>query len=482
MSLSRRLFLSGLGVVYLIAFVSLWFQLDGLIGPEGIAPLERHLLRISAVVQANPVTGNPIADRLLSLPTLLWFLDPATGPHLVAGLGCAASIVVFSGRFQAPALLLCWASYLSLALGGQQFLSFQWDTLLIELGFASIFVAPWGRRATSQAPRSAWFLLRWILFRLIFFGGLVKLTSGDPTWRDLTALSYHYETQPLPNPASWWAHGLPLVAHQVSTAITFVIELVLAWFIMGPRGLRPLAFFSIIVLMGLLASTGNYGFFQLLTMILALSLLDDDHWRGLLPKRFSPPPPLPPPGRLQVPVVLLITSVLFSLSIMGIPGRYFGMRMVPQVERALTMAAPFRTINHYGLFARMTTTRPIPVLEAQWDDGPWTELTWRFQTSDPAAAPPIVAPYMPRLDWQLWFAGLSNCNRNRWVFDMQKRVLEGSEPVVALIGDLRLKQRPPTAVRTVLYEYRFVEEGSEEAERGLWWTREAKGEYCPTVR
>jgi hypothetical protein len=483
MTLSRSLLLRALGGVFLVAFVSVGTQLDALVGPNGIGPLSTHLGRLAKVIGAHPWSGNLLLDRYLTVPTLSWFVDPGTASMLWVGLGGLASLALLLGRFQAPALLVCWVTYLSICHDTQRFLSFQWDTLLLEVGFAALLVAPWRWRAIAAAPTAGWWLLRWILFKLVFFGGLVKLASGDPTWWDGTALTFHYETQPLPNPLSWHAHWLPAWVHVLSTGLTFLIELVLVFGIFGTRPMRRVAAVSIAMLMGLLFVTGNYGFFQVLTVVLCLVLVDDADWRRLLPKRWHPSRRgLPEATGAASAAAGFVALTLFATSLIGAVPRYTATALPPQLEQWRAATAPFRTVNQYGLFAVMTKTRPIPILEAQWDDGEWTELTWRFQTADPAAAPPVIAPHMPRLDWMVWFAGLSSCNRHRWMLEVQRQLVNGSEPVSELVGDLKLRGAPPTAVRSVLYEYRFTEPGSPEAAEGRWWTRERKGPYCPAVK
>ena len=491
----RRLFLTSLGAVLLIAFWSLWGQLDGLIGVNGILPADAYLTGVDGAFQARGWMSGPTPEgagwlevatdtltrtwvRMTWLPTLAWLMPDGTyGWLCIAGL--LASVVVMSGRYVAPALLVAWACYLSLSTMGQNFLNFQWDSLLTEVTFAAVLVAPWGARPRHAAFAPAWWLLRTILFRLVFFGGLVKLTSGDATWRDLSALTLHYETQPLPNPLSWYAHQLPWAVHAGSALLMFLIELVLIWGVFGTRRMRHVAAGSTALLMGMLASTGNYGFFQLLTVVLCLTCLDDRDLRWLtrrLPQTLVMPP-LARPGRWAVGVG---AAALVFVAAIGIPPRYAQTPLPPVLETVRAASAPWRTVNHYGLFARMTTERPLPILEAKWGDQDWTELTWRYQTSDPAARPPQVAPHMPRLDWQLWFAGLGDCNSEQWVQGLAYRILEGDPHVAALVGDMRLlTSAPPDAVRLVLMDYRFA---PADAPSGAWWVRERKGLFCPELR
>ncbi len=462
----RVLYLRALGIVLVAAFASLGWQLDGLIGVEGLLPATEFLQAVEEAYPAWP-------GRLAVAPTLAWFLPPVWGPALLVVAGLIGALGPLTGRYVAPGLLLAWISYVSLTVVGQRFLGFQWDALICEATLASVVVAPWGREPTRAAPVAGWWLLRALTFKVVFFGGLVKLWSGDASWRDLTALTYHFETQPLPNGISAWAHHLPDGLLMAGTGATLLVELVLVWGIFGPASARRAAWLSTSLLMVGLAATGNYGIFQVLTLVLALSLLtDDDLTWARLPTLHARPMPLPWARHLASAALLVWTAA----SGLVLAPRYVGPLPEPAQEVAQVLAAT-RSVNPYGLFAVMTRERPLPVLEARWGEGDWQELTWRWQTSDPSRAPAQVAPHMPRLDWQLWFAGLGTCEQNPWLVRLQERLLEGSEPVARLIGDLRLVGgQPPTSVRVVAWNYSFAEDGAETP-----WVREPLGTYCPEL-
>jgi hypothetical protein len=232
-------------------------------------------------------------------------------------------------------------------------------------------------------------------------------------------------------------------------------------------------------LMLTLAATGSYGWFQVLSLVLCLSLLDDDHWRRLRPAWKPRRAPAPPPWSRRA--VQATAGALFAVSLLGLPPRYAGVDLPAPLNTVRAAAARARVVSHYGLFARMTTERPIPALEVRWGDGEWTELTWAWQTSDVHAGPAQVAPHMPRLDWMLWFAGLSDCRDHQWARNLLRRVVAGSAPVGDLIGDLRLAGTPPDQARFTLYRWTFTASGSPEAAAGQWWTRTAVSQYCATV-
>lgn len=474
----RVLLLRGICLSYFVSFVSLGVQLPGLIGPDGISPWGDLLAAASAEAARAPVTGLLPVDRMLTVPTLGWWLPLRGGAELLAFVGAAAAVLGLAARWQRPALAVAWICWLSLVGLGQRFLSFQWDTLLVEAGLLALLLAPPAARPAEAPPPVAMWAFRLLVFRLMFFSGWVKLASGDPTWRDLSAMTHHYETQPLPNPLSWYAHHLPTLWHQVEAVVMFGVELLLPFAVFGARRPRAVAFAGFTLLLGMLALTGNYGVFQLLSLVVCLSLLDDEHLsvlrRGRAPK---PSPPSPRRGGIATAIV----AALWMLAALQGGVRYLRVTPPAPVAAALDVVAPWHLTSAYGLFAVMTTERPVPVLEGRWGDGEWTELTWRWQPTDPAAAPPTVAPHMPRVDWMLWFAGLGTCDRNPWATALLQRVVDGSAPVADLVGDLRLQGAAPDAARLVLYRYRFTEPGSPDAAAGRWWTREAVTEYCPAI-
>lgn len=490
---ARSLLIRGLGVVLCVAFLSLGVQVEGLAGVDGLLPVDVWLQRVAGWLPLDVVPADlswleledaravgvaAWLERITRMPTLMWVLPAAWGLKALCGVGLLASVAVTLRWYAGPALLMAWTCYLSLAVACQAFLGFQWDTLLLETTLAATTVAAWTPAGRDRsAPRVAWFLMGWILFRLVFFGGLVKLTSGDPSWWDGTALTWHYETQPLPNPLSWYAHGLPEWLHRASTAVTFAVELVLVFGIFGGHRGRGVAAVGIIGLMAGLAATGNYGFFQLLTVVLALSLLDDDHWAGF---REAGGADHPPDRWLRAWGAVLI-PLLVGVSVLRSAERYGEVELPAPLAKLTERAAPSRSVNTYGLFATMTKDRPGLVLEVQWEDGSWEEIPWRWQPSTTDAWPAQVAPHMPRLDWQLWFAALGSCARNPWVPQLMRSVLVGKREIATLIGDPRLSETPPRAARMWRDDFRFTAPGSDAAKEGRVWIRTRQGPFCDPV-
>jgi lipase maturation factor 1 len=354
--------------------------------------------------------------------------------------------------------------------------------LLLETGFLAAFFAPavWRHRladARVPSPPFLW-LSRFLLFRLMFLSGAVKLTSGDAAWRGFRALQVHYETQPLPTWIGWWAHQLPDAVQRASTAVMFGIELAVPFLIFSKR-LRRYAFAPLVLLQVLIALTGNYAFFNVLTIALCLLLLDDDLFPAAVRARVGMREAAP--HRWQRAVELPIAAILFLASLPPLFATIGLAGAVPNALARLTQTlAPFRSVNGYGLFAIMTTQRQEIVVEGSRDGVAWLAYELRFKPGDPSRRPAFVAPHQPRLDWQMWFAALGTYDDNRWFMAFLRRLLEGSPPVLELLAKNPFPGAPPRYMRAVLYDYRFTDLSTRRSE-GTWWRRERKELYCPTV-
>jgi hypothetical protein len=336
----------------------------------------------------------------------------------------------------------------------------------------------------SSSSTILW-LLRWLLFRLMFASGVVKLVSGDETWRNLTALTYHYETQPLPTLMGWYAHQLPEWFQKISVVGMFAIELVIPFLIFAPRRLRFVACAAFFALQLLIIATGNYCFFNLLTIALCILLLDDACLRRFIPKRvvarFNAPQPLTANLRYRNVCVAALTTVVLLVSGIQMAALFFKRVNLPiPAQRILSWAAPFRTINSYGLFAVMTTSRPEIIVEGSVDGQTWVEYAFKWKAGDLRRAPSWVAPHQPRLDWQMWFAALGNYQSNPWFVNFMVRLLQGSPTVLALLETNPFPDSPPRYVQAVVYDYHFTDFATQRAD-GTWWRREWQREYCPVL-
>jgi uncharacterized membrane protein YphA (DoxX/SURF4 family) len=468
----RGLFLSGLGAVYLCAFASLWAQIHGLIGENGIAP-------VGDTLDWMEEQGRGV----LRFPTLLW-IDRSDGAlDALCGGSVALSLAVILGFARLPCLALLWASYLSLFTAGLMFTGFQWDVLLLESGFLAIFLAPsnatpWGARG-REASLLAIRAQRYLLFRLMFASGVVKLTSGDASWwPDLTALSYHYETQPLPTSVGWHVHHLPMWFHKAEVLGTFLLELAVPFLILLGRLPRLVAFLCFAGLQVAIALTGNYGFFNLLTLVISLTLLDD----SMVPWKRRPGAPAPPrplatwTRRAALVPLLLLATLEFSAGL--------GWEPWPDpVEEARARIDPLRLASSYGLFRVMTKERREIVVEGSSDGREWKPYEFKWKPGDVDRAPGLVQPHMPRLDWQMWFLALSRHDSPRawWFGSFLDRLLENGPSVTALLGANPFPGEPPRYVRASVYRYEFTTPAERRA-TGAWWKRTRLGLYAPTRR
>jgi predicted DCC family thiol-disulfide oxidoreductase YuxK len=494
--IASALFLRLLGLVYLIAFVSLWSQISGLIGDQGILPADNFL----AAIKLHCAQQQPPVSPLWHLPTLAWISPHDAFLKAMCAAGALLSCLLIFGLLQLPALVLLWVDYLSLFYVGQDFLGFQWDILLLETGFIAIFLAPFAWRSRlftdRHPPRMAIWLLWWLLFRLMFESGAVKLTwnhgmlgpNGQPianTWASLTALDFHYWTQPLPIWTSWYAAQLPHWFQKLSVIAVLVVELVLPWFLFGPRLLRYVACGGIALLMVLISATGNYNFFNLLTIVLALMLIDDHAWPRRLKSRIAgdDSPWLFSPTRwrgfLLVPFFGLALAIGTQQVIEAIaPAESPG----PSIASRLGISQ-FVLVNDYGLFRRMTETRPEIVIEGSDDGTEWKPFEFRWKPGDLARPPRFNTPHQPRLDWQMWFEALRleqiyNATdtitlryADPWFQSFLLRLLQGDKPVLALLAKNPFPNAPPTFIRIILDQYRFTEAKERQA-TGNWWHRD----------
>ncbi|MGI8819662.1 MAG: lipase maturation factor family protein [Chthoniobacterales bacterium] len=475
--ITRDLFLRALGLVFLVAFVSLWVQVDGLIGSGGISPIGNYLA--AAKAQAG-------AGAVFLLPTLCWLDASNYALHVLCGVGVALSLFLMAGLLPAISLAGLFVCYLSLTVAGQTFFSFQWDILLLETGFLAIFFAPWRGLLRAEGARGSsrvgLFLLKLLLFKLMFMSGVVKLTSGDDSWWNLTALSYHYETQPLPTVLGWWAHQAPIWFEKVSTTFVLLVEIVAPLLIWTPRRLRLLAFGFLLALQVLILLTGNYAFFNLLTIVLCLLLLDDAQWPEWL-RRWRQ-------LRQENRGTSLAARQWASVALMGlllplnawlIFGAFRPEAMPPRLIGAVAgLIEPLRIANGYGLFRVMTKERPEIVLEGSRDGIDWRRYEFRWKPGALDQAPRWVAPHQPRLDWQMWFAALGTYRQNRWFVQLSARLLENAPDVLALLKTNPFPDAPPRFLRARLYRYRFTKRAERQAP-GAWWAAEERGEYLPTI-
>lgn len=453
-----------IGAVYLAAFASLAVQIVGLVGHDGILPLAPYL---------EQVYRDLGSFAYWLLPTLFW-LNAGDAALLGATLaGVLLAILVVVGIWTRAALSGLFVLYLSCFYAGQDFMSFQWDLLLLESGFLAIFL--------TAGSRIVIWLYRWLLFRYLFLAGAAKLVSGDPTWRSLTALDYHFRTQPLPTPVAWYAAQLPHWALAAGTAASLILEVGLVFLIFAPRRLRFALAWCVLLFQFLILLTGNYNFFNLLTMLLCIFLFDDAALRRVAPARLASLAlrGVPRPGRWATVIAMVLAFVVVPAGADRIWHR-FTRDDLPVAGPLYRAISPFLIVNPYGLFAIMTTTRPEIVIEGSQDGQTWQEYVFRYKPGPLDRRPSWNVPHQPRLDWQMWFAALTTAQGNWWFESLLQKLLQGSPDVLALLAFDPFRGHPPKYVRAQLYEYRFADPATH-ASTGEWWLRETSGVYFPQV-
>lgn len=458
-TISQELFLRGLALTYFIAFWSLLKQVKGLYGAKGITPISELL---QGLRQKNG--GKPD----LRAVTFFWINSSDTCLQWVCVCGMTAALLVFLGVISSLLFFLLWAFYLSFVSIGSVFLSFQWDTLLLETGFIAIFFS-----IQIPSPPIYVYLLWFLLFRFLFSSGVVKLLSRCPEWRSLKAMSYHFLTQPIPNRLAYYAHQYAQSFSKLYVSGVFVFELAVPFMIFGPSNLRLYAFCLMVFFQLFIFATGNFAFFNLLTIVLCLPLLNNNHLAWL---KLSQPSTLA--GSVDFYLAAALTVIgggLLFLNILQLAGLFTYLRLS---QRILWRISPLLLVNHYGLFARMTTVRNEIIIEGSMDGNQWKSYEFKWKPGDLFAPPKQVAPFHPRLDWQMWFAALDSWESNAWFCRFVALLLNGSLDVQALLKTNPFPQAPPKYIRTLLYEYHFSDLATKRT-TGEWWTRKYKGNYSP---
>ena len=473
--LTRFAILRLLGFVYLAAFVSLATQVLPLIGHDGLLPASDYLARL-----VDHFGSQSRAFR--EVPTVFW-LD-ASDRVLVAGawLGVALSVPVLLGYANALLLAVLWALYLSYVHIGQLWYGYGWEIQLCETGFLAIFLVPlldprpFPRR---PPPTVVIWLFRWLTFRIMLGAGLIKL-RGDPCWRDLTCLYYHYETQPIPNPLSRSFHFLPRWVHRGGVLFNHLAELVAPWTALAGRNARHTGGAIMVVFQLTLILSGNLSFLNWLTIVPILAYFDDSLWRGVLPRalvaRAERAAADAQPSRAQAVAAWSVAALVAFLSIAPVSNLLSNRQMMN------TSFDPLDLVNTYGAFGTVGRERDEIVFEGTADADP-ESATWRAyefpcKPGDPLRRPCIVAPYQPRLDWQIWFAAMTTPDRAPWTLHLVWKLLQGDRGVMRLLANDPFPDAPPRFVRALFYRYQFAEPGNPEH---AWWKRTLVGTWLPPL-
>ncbi|HVM05827.1 MAG TPA: lipase maturation factor family protein [Acidimicrobiales bacterium] len=461
--LARLVFERLLGGVYLVAFLVAANQFRPLLGERGLLPAPRFLASVG-FARAPSILHLHYSDRFLSV--VAW------SGAAVAAL-CAAGVPQAGPWWAAAAAWAAlWALYLSIVNVGQRFYGFGWESLLLEAGFLAIFLGP----ADWAPPTLLVVALRWLLFRLEFGAGVIKM-RGDPCWRDLTCLRYHHETQPLPNPLSWWFHHLPRPVHRLEVAGNHAAQLVAPFLLFAPQPVAAVAGAAVVVTQVWLVLSGNFAWLNLLTIALAAAAFDNDVLAPLLPVEVPATTPSPPWHQALVAGIALLVAVLSRRPIVNLASP----RQVMN-----SSFDPLHLVNTYGAFGSVTRQRFEVVIEGTDAAEPgagavWREYELKGKPGDPLRRPRQVAPYHLRLDWVLWFVALPGRRFDHpWVSALLTRLLENDGPTLRLFRTNPFPGEPPAFVRARLYHYRFTTPAERRA-TGAWWVRTPAGELRPAL-
>ena len=497
----RWLWLRALGLIFFSAFYSWFFQIRGLIGPEGLLPAGPYLQ------EAAEQFGT---KRFFLVPSLLWFASSDRALLVFCAVGLVASLLLVLNLWPRGAIAICLIVFLSFISAAQDFSSYQSDGMLLAAGFLSLFFAPPGVRPglAEKAPpsRASLFLLQWLWFQIYFESGMVKWASQDPEWRHLTALDHYYENGPLPDWIGWYAQQLPHAFQAAVTLATLIIELGIVWMVFLPRRYRRICFLIVTPFQIGIILTANLAFLNYFVLALGILLLDDAllhslRWRAKpeaararhgvpLPISGSPQPAAQidlsawrrgialiwRPLSLAVPAFFLswiFYNTAAQILFMFLPGLPLPIAPIEALE-------PFRISERYGLFAVMTTARYEIEFQGSRDGVTWIAYPFRYKPQDPREAPKLYAPYQPRFDWNLWFASLGGWRDYPFVVNAEARLLQNSPDVLALFAGDPFGKGPPRQVRAVVWQYWFTDLATKRKE-GLWWRRKFLGPYAPTL-
>jgi len=516
----RWIFLRALALIYFSASYSLLFQIKGLIGPDGILPAQDYLTNIAQQLGL---------ERYWYAPSLYWFSSSSAMMMAVTWTGLIASVVAFLNVWPRLSFFVCFVCFLSFVGASGVFSSYQSDGMLLEAGFLALFFAPrglwpgWG--AHDPPSRMSWFLLQWEWFRIYFESGIVKLVSGDPQWRNFTAMDEYYQNGPLPTWIGWYVEHLPHWFHAATVGGTLALELGLVFMMFFPRRVRLILFCIVTPWEIGVIVTANYAFLNYLVLSLGFLLLDDKFLLRFVPARFRPREPertAEPAPELQEEeslsilgvgeasvatadieaserdptshaflrrlgfsfwaVRLAVTALLLTWIAYNTTAEMIGIPLgsVPLPVKPLIALDPFRIANQYGLFAVMTRGRYEIEFQGSNDGTNWTAYSFRNKPQALNEAPGIYAPYQPRFDWNLWFASLGGWRDNEIVPLTEERLLVGDGAVLALFRGDPFPQIPPRYVRAVTWQYWFTTL-DEKRQSGNWWRRENLGLYAPEL-
>jgi uncharacterized membrane protein YphA (DoxX/SURF4 family) len=519
--LPRWLFLRAMGVIYFSAFYSLAFQIRGLLGPDGLLPVGLYLKDVAQQLGSA---------RFWFAPTLLWLDSSDRALMTLCWLGMFTSVLLVLNFWPRGMLVVSFVLFLSFVTAAQDFSSYQSDGMLLSAGLVGVFFAPRGFRpgwSASESPsRISLLLLRLIWFSIYFDSGIAKYFGGDPSWRDFSAMDQYYQNGPLPTWIGWYVQQMPHWFHAAAAMFTVFVELVLVWMLFLPRRFRIFCFCVVTFLQLNIILTANYAFLNYIVLALGFLLLDDGVLLKLLPQRWAVPvrqtltdtvpketgvelnlsADVSSPSKIAAPApeqearrgplpdwalqvrrtasaaslwlsALLLAWLLYA-NVFLILEQVSGSFSLP--PKPVSLLQPFRVVNRYGLFGRMTWKRYEIEFQGSDDGAHWTAYSFRNKPQNLAEAPRIYAPYQPRFDWNLWFASLGEWRDNPWVPRVEEQLLANDRDVVSLFAANPFPDHAPRQIRAVLWQYWFTDLTTKRA-TGMWWRREYMGLYAPSL-
>lgn len=455
-----KLFPQLLGIIYFFTFTPLINQILPLVGENGILPAHRFLNSL------NQKMGRRCYDYL---PTIFWV---NTSDRFLRGsviLGTILSPLLFFGIYPAIILPILILIHLSVVSIGQDFFMFGWEGLFLETSYNALLIT-W----TTDPNVFVWANLNFLIFRFHFQAGVCKLLYNDPTWRSMTSLCYHYETQPLPNRLSWYLHRLPTWVHRASTGLTLILELVVPFGIFGDENLRFITFILLFLLQFNIGLSGNYSYLTCITIVLITPLLSDNF---LMP--FFSVPEMQASSPFFVHIIVSVLAVgLFSLQIMRLVNQFYPTH---RIQNFLSHFFYYHLAGSYGIFAHMTTKRYEVIVEGSQDQTEWKEYRFWYKPSELDRQPRQIAPYQPRIDWQLWFLPFRSFGQNRWFQNFLLQILNGNKEVLTLVRENPFPEAPPRYLRCKMYLYQFTTL-QEKKISGQWWKRKYIEMYSPVLQ
>jgi hypothetical protein len=474
--LTRFVMLRVLGLVYFVAFLVAALQVKPLLGHDGLLPVDLWMSQVESVLGSR-------GDAFLRAPSLFWLHASDAWLVSFAWVGVALSLVVACGYASSILLFVLWALYMSYVHVGQDWYGFGWEIQLLETGFLAIFLVPLldGRPFPRRAPPVVviW-LMRWLIARIMLGAGLIKL-RGDPCWRDLTCLDYHYETQPIPNPFSRTLHFMPHWFSAAGVLWNHVTELLSPWLMICGRRARLVGGAIMLSLQVMLIGSGNLSFLNYLTIVPILACFDDRLLARVLPRRLvaraQRAAAEAQPSRAQHGISIALAVVVGMLSIAPVANLLSGHQVMN------TSFEPFDLVNTYGAFGSVGKERLEVIMEGTSDESPdasahWVPYEFKAKPGDPLRRPPIISPYHLRLDWMIWFAAMSGPDEHPWLVHLAWKLLHGDHRITRLLAGDPFPDAPPRFIRIELYRYRFARPGNAE---GAWWERERVGEWLPPI-